>query len=295
MRNPFKLNTERNADDAKRSQTFAAFWFISAATTFLFGYYFLYPLFRPIIAIVPMTPDTLAMFSSIAGGVAAVVLLDAAYIRWEHIKLTSCETIEQYRAAQSAESMAFYGSLMYTVIALGTLVFNRLVNDELLAYLEIVGASSFVLVSVMHLVFWRTWTNNTPETRKRRTFAEIRGTKLSEQLEFEYKTQREALRQGMQQVRERDQKPMTERLAGQWREEVTRQHQIPQSRPSASPMPRPAVASMPPRHRTVQPPQQPTASAEEADDGDRFRESVRKTVARNAGRTPTTNRVSDDG
>ena len=214
-----QLASERNAVDRRTSTTFGVFWALSALTTGLFGFEYVFPLYLPIVSLIPMEGATAVMISRVLGAISAVLLLDWAYIQWREIKLNNCETEAQVSAARSGENFAFFMSLGYTVIALATLVFNWMLNPELVQWMGIIGAASFVVTCAWHLLCWRKYASNTLETLDKAAAAETTSKKAAERINLFASVEDDALRKVKARINEL--KPeMVEELTAEWQAEI---------------------------------------------------------------------------
>lgn len=216
-----KLATEKNKHGRTEKHTFGAFWFVNAATTFLFGYFYLDPLFYAILSPLPIGETALVTVSRILGGGVALLMLDWAYPQWEQIKLYGSETDEQTQAAQSAENMAFWMSITFTATSLMSLVFGWLLNDQLINLIEWFGAVAFVGVCIGHLIFMQRFKANSIQTREAADRAARNGQHNSEKLSFRADANRDALRQAADQATARLPE-IVERLAADWENDLLR-------------------------------------------------------------------------
>lgn len=232
-----KLVNESNAAERNAAITFAAFWSLNALTTFLFGMQFVSALYRPILSYLPLSTNAAELIAAVAGGLSALIVLDIAYRRWYSIRIEVSQTAEQFRAATIAQYTSFVLSLAYTAVALFTVVFVSLVSTDVMRWLDMFGALSFVSVCILHLVCWHVWNENRPENRERSSAAKAHGDQLSERLAYQDRVMREALLNASNHAADYEQQ-IAEQLGRAWGasmvDEMTKQ--LTAERPSLPPI-----------------------------------------------------------
>ena len=202
LEKPVKTIEDVENANAQMSVTFRVFWGINALLTFVFGYEFISPLFVYLLDPLPFGSESLGILSGILGGVFSLLLLDVAYLRWRDIKLNNSDTHEQYLAASTAESLAFYMSLFYSGLTLLLLVFGRLITPQWLAIFDWVGAISFITVAIGHLWLWRQWQVGSEEVQRKQAATELYGKQLSLNLRHTRRAADDALRVAYQKATE---------------------------------------------------------------------------------------------
>ena len=209
------LSSEKSSNDGYARLTFSAFWLFGATTSYLFGSTYLATMWHGVVSIVPLGAGAIAFLSSLLGGISALLLLDIAYKRWQHIARQCSHSIEQVRWAQMAENVAFYVSLSYTGTMLVSTAFRSLVTPALLIGIEWYGLISIVGISTLHLVAYRQWQAADPEIAALIAATELSALMESEQIAFKKTVSRAGLL-GASQYAQTQSDQLAQSLAQQW-------------------------------------------------------------------------------
>ena len=188
-----KLDTDIQKEAAYKAATFMAFWVINATTTYLFGALYVSSVWGAIVTPLPISSATQANIAALLGGLSALAVLDIAYLRWGKIQLTA-SSIEQFNIAKTAKVISFVLSLVYTAIVLFTTSFSSLLSAELIGWLDVFGAVSFVGVVVAHLLFAHLYKESDPAHKAMAERVKLSGYMTSEQMAYKSSVTMDALR-----------------------------------------------------------------------------------------------------
>ena len=217
--NENQLVTESTANKSYSKITFMAFWIISASTTYLFGATYLATMWSGIVGIIPLDAGIIQVVSSLLGGFSALLLLDIAYIRWQHIGRKCSQSSAQIKYAKIAETASFYISLSYSGTVLISTAFKQLTTPSLLVGIEWYGLITIVGIVTLHLICYRQWQATEPSVAVETAKAKIAGMMQDEQLQFKEDVAKAGLLEARKLVQEQS-KSIATSLAVGWSQEL---------------------------------------------------------------------------
>ncbi len=188
-----KLPTEQDNETRKAALFFWALWLFLATTSAVFGYGNLADLWRPFVAVLPLSAGVLGVFVGVLGAGSAVLLLDGGYLCWHYVRINISRSVEQIFWARLAEEMSFWVSVYFTLAVLVDLVLADYFGGDLVLWIGRLGAVLFVVVAAVSGVCMRMFALNNPDTRKKSSEAALHGLAMSEQLRFTGEVKRQAL------------------------------------------------------------------------------------------------------
>jgi hypothetical protein len=215
-----ELNHEKEGKKSYANVTFLAFWVFSAVTTFLFGVTYLTPLWKGIVSIVPIGTDATSFFSSILGGLSALMMLDVAYLRWQHIERFCSTSIEQVDWARMAGTISFVVSLTYSGTVLVSTAFHQLIPPTLLVGIEWYGMFSIIGVSIIHLVAYQRWLAADPLLAEHIARTVIAAQMNSERIAYQKGVARKGLLNASKSAQQQSEQ-LADQLAEEWAVHIT--------------------------------------------------------------------------
>ena len=177
------LASEISRNTAIRAVMFWTFWAINALATFVFGFEFVGVLFYGIFALLPISPEGATTFANIAGGVAALAVLDLAYKGWEFQGMNTAETMTQVWIARVMGWLSFLLSCAYSAIVLALSMPLFGLTTEQTTWIHLFGGVSFIFITILHLFAANLYQRGGIAHRERATMVSMNANITTEQLD----------------------------------------------------------------------------------------------------------------
>jgi hypothetical protein len=187
------LASELTRNNLIKSIMFWTFWGINATATFIFGFEFVGVVFAGLFATLPISLMAALTFANIAGGIAALAVLDLAYKGWQFQEMNTAETMAQVWIARVMAWLSFMISCSYSaiVLALGMPLLG--LTAEQTTWIHLYGGFTFIAITILHLFAATVYQQGGIAHKERATLVNMSANMTTEQLDHIAKMNKQAL------------------------------------------------------------------------------------------------------